>query len=47
VLRLKFSFLVEGLADHADPFLIAKLGREEFYIEVWQEDDFEKGLLDA
>ena len=40
-------FFIERVANHADPFLIAKLGREEYYIEVWDEADFEKGLVDA
>jgi hypothetical protein len=40
----KVKLYVEGLENHPDPFLIATLDREEFYIDVWDEKDFEAKL---
>lgn len=35
------TFTVEHLDENPDPFLIAKLKDEKFYIEVWEEPRFE------
>ena len=29
-----------------DPFLIVKMGREKYWIEVWEETEFENGVID-
>jgi len=38
------KLMVESISSDPDPFLVAKLGRETYYIEVWDEKDFEKEL---
>jgi hypothetical protein len=38
------TFVVEHLSENPDPFLIADLNGERYYIEVWDEPKFEAGL---
>jgi len=35
------KLFVEALDETPDPFLIAELGRETYYVEVWDEKDFD------
>jgi hypothetical protein len=41
------TFETETLRDHShhyDPFLVVRLGSERYYVEVWDESDFERHL---
>jgi hypothetical protein len=38
------QFFVDSCRFHPDPFLAVKLGNEMFYIEVWDEPEFESKL---
>lgn len=38
------KLFVETLANHPDPFLVVKQGNEEYYVEVWDEKEFEERL---
>jgi hypothetical protein len=38
------KFTVEALEEDPDPFLLASLNGDTYYIEVWDEPDFEKGI---
>lgn len=38
------GLFIQELNIHPDPFLVAELGSEEFYVEVWDEPKFEAGV---
>lgn len=38
------KFTVEALENDPDPFLLATLNGDTYYIEVWDEPDFKKGI---
>jgi hypothetical protein len=42
MLRIIAHFKELRIEKRYDPFLVARCGRERFYIDVWKEADFEK-----
>lgn len=38
------KLFVDTLDDDPDPFLVAVLGKEYYYVEVWDESEFENGI---